>query len=62
VTTPVDPTRFDEAYRDDRRAHGLPAATPWDIGGAVSGNSGVHPAEAARKWLKDNGFDKPMLQ
>ncbi|OBA82655.1 methyltransferase [Mycobacterium sp. 1164966.3] len=30
---PTDPTRFEEMYRDDRRSHGLPAATPWDIGG-----------------------------
>lgn len=28
-----DPTRFEQMYRDDRRSHGLPAATPWDIGG-----------------------------
>ncbi|ORW17677.1 methyltransferase [Mycobacterium palustre] len=28
-----DPTRFEEMYRDDRLSHGLPAATPWDIGG-----------------------------
>jgi SAM-dependent methyltransferase len=36
VTTqfdPTDPTRFEEMYRDDRRSHGLPTATPWDIGG-----------------------------
>jgi 2-polyprenyl-3-methyl-5-hydroxy-6-metoxy-1,4-benzoquinol methylase len=33
MTASVDPTRFDEMYRDDRTAHGLPAATPWDIGG-----------------------------
>lgn len=33
MTSPVDPTRFDEMYRDERTAHGLPAATPWDIGG-----------------------------
>ncbi len=33
MTAPVDPTRFEELYRDDRTAHGLPAATPWDIGG-----------------------------
>lgn len=26
----------------------------------VSGNSGVHPDEAARKWLKDNGLDTPL--
>ncbi|MBV9090841.1 MAG: class I SAM-dependent methyltransferase [Mycobacteriaceae bacterium] len=33
MTAPVDPTRFEELYRDDRTSHGLPAATPWDIGG-----------------------------
>jgi SAM-dependent methyltransferase len=30
---PTDPTRFEEMYRDERLQHGLPAATPWDIGG-----------------------------
>jgi len=30
---PTDPTRFEEMYRDDQVSHGLPAATPWDIGG-----------------------------
>jgi SAM-dependent methyltransferase len=30
---PTDPTRFEEMYRDERLSHGLPAATPWDIGG-----------------------------
>jgi hypothetical protein len=30
---PTDRTRFEEMYRDDRIAHGLPVATPWDIGG-----------------------------
>lgn len=30
---PTDPTRFEEMYRDDRLSNGLPAATPWDIGG-----------------------------
>ena len=30
---PTDPTRFEEMYRDERVTHGLPAATPWDIGG-----------------------------
>ncbi len=30
---PTDPTRFEQMYRDERVAHGLPAATPWDIGG-----------------------------
>jgi SAM-dependent methyltransferase len=33
MTAPVDPARFEEMYRDERIAHGLPAATPWDIGG-----------------------------
>ena len=33
MTAPVDPSRFEEMYRDERTAHGLPAATPWDIGG-----------------------------
>ncbi len=33
MTAPVDPARFEEMYRDGRTAHGLPAATPWDIGG-----------------------------
>jgi SAM-dependent methyltransferase len=30
---PTDPTRFEAMYRDDRLSHGLPSATPWDIGG-----------------------------
>jgi SAM-dependent methyltransferase len=30
---PVDPTRFEEMYRDQQVTHGLPTATPWDIGG-----------------------------
>ncbi|MEB3983199.1 class I SAM-dependent methyltransferase [Mycobacterium sp. 663a-19] len=30
---PTDPERFEQMYRDDRRSHGLPTATPWDIGG-----------------------------
>ncbi|MDD4866522.1 MAG: methyltransferase domain-containing protein [Mycobacterium sp.] len=29
----ADPTRFEEMYRDERLSNGLPAATPWDIGG-----------------------------
>jgi SAM-dependent methyltransferase len=33
MTAPEDPNRFEEMYRDERTAHGLPAATPWDIGG-----------------------------
>ncbi|MCV7408814.1 methyltransferase [Mycobacterium florentinum] len=30
---PNDPTRFEQMYRDERTSHGLPTATPWDIGG-----------------------------
>ena len=29
---------------------------------AVSGNAGVDPDEAARKWLQDHGFDKRMVK
>lgn len=31
-----------------------------ELNTAVSGNSGVDPDEAARKWISDNGFDKPI--
>lgn len=30
---PTDRERFEQVYRDDRTARGLPASTPWDIGG-----------------------------
>ncbi|GAB2655579.1 class I SAM-dependent methyltransferase [Prescottella soli] len=33
MNVPVDPSRFEEMYRDEQTAHGLPTATPWDIGG-----------------------------
>ncbi len=29
---------------------------------AASGNSGIDPEEAARKWVQDNGFDKPIAK
>jgi len=29
----VDPTRYEKMYADRQVSHGLPAATPWDIGG-----------------------------
>ncbi|MGI9124724.1 MAG: ABC transporter substrate-binding protein [Mycobacterium sp.] len=32
------------------------------LNSAVSGNSGVDPADAARDWVRDNGFDKPMVK
>lgn len=31
-----------------------------ELNAAVSGNSGVDPDEAAREWLRDNGFDHPI--
>jgi osmoprotectant transport system substrate-binding protein len=31
-----------------------------DLNAAVSGNSGIDPDVAARNWVKDNGFDKPL--
>lgn len=33
MTSPLDPTRFDELYLDDHTMNGVPTATPWDIGG-----------------------------
>lgn len=34
--------------------------TLTDLNTAVSGNSGIDPEEAAGKWVRDNGFDKPI--
>ncbi len=31
-----------------------------ELNGAVSGNGGVDPDQAARKWVHDNGFDQPI--
>ncbi|MCV7282962.1 ABC transporter substrate-binding protein [Mycolicibacterium flavescens] len=33
-----------------------------ELNTSVEGNQGVDPDEAARKWITDNGFDKPMGQ
>jgi osmoprotectant transport system substrate-binding protein len=33
-----------------------------ELNTAVSGNSGIDPDEAARKWVQDNGFDKPIAK
>ena len=30
-----------------------------ELNTATSGNAGIDPDEAARKWVQDNGFDKP---
>ena len=38
---------------DHRRPHRAQHLT-------VSGNAGIDPDEAARKWVQDNGFDKPI--
>ena len=31
-----------------------------DMNTETSGNAGIDPDEAAAKWVKDNGFDKPL--
>ncbi|WP_158018693.1 ABC transporter substrate-binding protein [Mycobacterium basiliense] len=31
-----------------------------ELNAAVSGNGGVDPDEAAQKWVRDNGFDRPI--
>ena len=31
-----------------------------DLNTSVEGNKGIDPDEAAEKWIKDNGFDKPL--
>jgi len=31
-----------------------------DLNTSVEGNKGIDPDEAAEKWIKDNGFDKPV--
>ena len=31
-----------------------------ELNTSVEGNQGVDPDEAAAKWIKDNGFDKPV--
>lgn len=33
-----------------------------EMNSAVEGNRGVDPDEAARKWVQDNGFDKPVTR
>ena len=34
--------------------------TLTDLNTAVSGNAGIDPDEAARNWVRNNGFDKPI--
>jgi osmoprotectant transport system substrate-binding protein len=33
-----------------------------ELNAAVSGNSGIDPDQAARKWVSDHGFDKRMVK
>jgi SAM-dependent methyltransferase len=33
TAAPFEAGRFEQRYRDERTAHSLPVATPWDIGG-----------------------------
>jgi len=39
----------------------LTTAGLTQLNASVFGNSGVDPGQAARKWVQDNGFDKPMV-
>ena len=39
----------------------LTTAGLTQLNASVSGNSGMDPDQAARKWVQDNGFDKPMV-
>ncbi len=40
----------------------LTTAALVDLNTAVSGNGGVEPDQGARKWMQDNGFNKPMVK
>ena len=40
----------------------LTTAALTSLNAAVSGNSGVDPDQAARKWVQDNGFNQPMVK
>lgn len=33
-----------------------------ELNTAVEGNAGIDPDEAAEKWIRDNGFDKPVTR
>lgn len=39
----------------------LTTADLIDLNTAVSGNNGIDPDQAARKWVHDNGFDKAVV-
>ena len=32
------------------------------LNASVAGNSGIDPSQAARKWVRDNGFNHPIGQ
>lgn len=38
----------------------LTAEALIDLNTSVSGNAGIDPDEAARNWVRDNGFDQPL--
>src|ERR1700691_4493547 len=52
---PNDPTRFEEMYRDERVTHGLPGATPWDIGGPQPGGQQIVALGAIKGEVLDPG-------
>jgi len=52
-----------EGLVDDERQHqgqGAEQKGPARALPIAEGNQGVDPDEAAEKWIKDNGFDKPV--
>src|SRR6201986_775252 len=51
----TDPSRFEEMYRDDRTSNGLPAATPWDIGGPQPVAQQLVPLGAVKGDVLDPG-------
>lgn len=50
-----DPSYFDAMYRDDRLSHGLPAATPWDVGGPQPVIEQLHAVGAISGEVLDPG-------
>ncbi len=60
----VDSQKKSDSLKDVLDAVSAKLTSPalTGLNAAVSGNSGVDPDEAARTWLRDNGFDHPVKQ
>jgi len=61
------PIRYERGSRDESKrtlvGYGFSDAVAQamiDMNAATSGNGGVDPDEAAKKWITDNGFDRPI--